>query len=445
VPGRACLATGRYAHTIGSWDNATPYVGTEAPSWGHRLTEQGHRVTTIGKLHYRKVEDPSGFPDQRLAMHVLDGVGDVYGCLRGEMPVRPQSRKQVLEARPGEAEYTRYDRAITQEATRWLREESRGHAKPWALFVSYSYPHFPLMVPEEYFRLYPPDSLPMPVAWRPEEWSRHPVSAAKRRQQALEEPFDEATIRNALAAYYGMVTFLDDQVGLVLRALEESGQRDDTLIIYTSDHGDMLGDHGLWWKSSMYEGAVSVPMLVAGPGVPQGKVSQTNVSLVDCFPTIVEATGARPTPLDADLPGTSLVRLAQQQDQPLTVFSEYHAIFSPGGMFMVRDARYKYVHYAGHPPQLFDLIADPDEHHDLAGDPQHAAALAAGERQLRAICDPEEVDRQAKADQRRRIEAAGGVEAVIAAGVKIPYTPAPEQFEPAPVEARERARASRSD
>ena len=114
VPSRGSLATGRWAHAVDSWDNATPYVGTEARSWGHRLTAQGHRVTTIGKLHYRKVDDPSGFPDQRVPMHVLEGVGDLYGLLRGDMPVRSQSRTQVLEARAGESEYIRYDRAIAE-------------------------------------------------------------------------------------------------------------------------------------------------------------------------------------------------------------------------------------------------------------------------------------------------------------------------------------------
>jgi choline-sulfatase len=441
VPSRASLATGRYAHTIQSWDNGTPYVGTEAESWGHRLTSQGHKVTTIGKLHYRKVDDPSGFPDQRLPMHVLDGVGDVYGCLRDDMPVRPQSRKQVLEARAGESEYTRYDRAIAAESTRWLREKTGDQSKPWALFVSFIHPHFPLVVPDQYFNLYPPDSVPLPVQWRQEEWGEHPVSKWQREKQALDEPFDEAVVRNAVAAYYGMVTFLDEQIGLVLQALEEAGLADDTRIIYTTDHGEQLGEHGMWWKSSMYEGAVGVPMIVAGPDVPAGKLSNTNVNLTDCFPAIVEAVGAELATQDADLPGESIFGLARQDDRPRTVFSEYHAILSPSGIFMVRDERYKYVHYVGYRPQLFDLIADPDETRDLAEDPAYADVLAGCERELRAICDPEAVDRQARAHQRARIDAAGGAAAVLAEGVKIPYTPAPEQFEPAPVEARERAKA----
>ncbi|MGH2351008.1 MAG: sulfatase-like hydrolase/transferase, partial [Chloroflexota bacterium] len=237
--------------------------------------------------------------------------------------------------------------------------------------------------------------------------------------------------RQAIATYYGMVTFLDEQIGRVLRALEETGQRDRTTVVYTSDHGDMMGEHGLWWKSVMYDGAAAVPMIVAGPGVPAGKVVQTNVSLVDCFPTIVEAAGAHLAPEDGDLPGTSLLRLAQEGDRPRTVFSEYHAIYSTGGIVMLRTQQYKYVYYVGYPPQLFDLLADPDETRDLAADPAHAETLAACQRELRAICDPEAVDRRARADQRRRIEAAGGPAAVLAGGVRIPYTPAPAAFSPA--------------
>ena len=440
VPSRASLATGRYAHTIESWDNAKPYVGTEAPSWGHRLGEQGHRVTTIGKLHYRRPEDPSGFPDQRIPMHVLEGEGDLYGLLRSRMPRRDQ-RKYVAGAGPGEMEYTRYDRAIAAEAERFLHTEASGHDKPWALYVSFLHPHLPLVVPEEYFDLYPPETLPLPTQWRPEGWHRHPALQMKREQGMLDEPFDEPTLRRAIAAYYGMVTFLDDQVGRVLRALDEAGLRDTTRVIYTADHGEMLGAHGLWWKNCMYEESVGVPVLVAGPDVPRGKVSQTPVSAVDGFPAIVEAVGAKLAREDADLPGESLFRLANEPDRDRTIFAEYHASMSPSGIFMIRDGRFKYIHYVGYEPQLFDLVDDPNETRDLAADPACAAALAACEAKLRRIGDPEAVDRRAKADQQARIDAAGGVDAVIAGGVKVPYTPAPDQFDPAPVEARERGKA----
>jgi choline-sulfatase len=425
VPSRASLATGRYAHQIESWDNAKPYVGTEAASWGHRLTAQGHQVTTIGKLHYRQVEDPTGFPDQRLPMHVLDGVGDLFALLRAEMPVRQHSRRQVLEAGPREVEYTRYDRAIGQEAVRWLRDEAPRQKKPWALFVSFTYPHFPLAVPEPWFSLHPPESLPLPVQWRPEEWPRHPVVEHQREKQNCQEPFDEPTVRRAMQAYYGMVAFLDDQIGGLLRALEESGQAERTRIIYSTDHGEQLGEHGLWWKSSMYEASVGVPLIVAGPDVPAGKVVETNVSTIDCFKGIVASVGAHFEPEDADLPGEDLFQLAQEPDRPRTVLSEYHTVFSPSAIFMLKRERYKYVHYVGYPPQLFDHQADPFETRDLAADPAQASLLAECEAELRQRLDPEAVDRQARADQARRLEQGGGKQAVLAGGIKVIYTPAP--------------------
>ena len=441
VPSRASLATGRWAHQIDNWDNGTPYIGTEAESWGHRLAEQGHPVTTIGKLHYRKVGDPSGFADQRLAMHVLEGVGDIYGCLREKMPVRPVARTDVYKAGPGEVEYTRYDRAICAEAERYLLEEAPQATTPWALFVSFTYPHFPLAAPQEYFDLYPPESVPMPVNWQAQDWSQHPFQQWQRGIQALDEPIDEATVRKAISAYYGMVTFLDDHIGRVLRALEQSGQLETTRIIYTTDHGDQLGEHGMWWKSSMLEASARIPLIVAGPDVPAGKVVNTAVNLVDCFPGIVEAVGATLAPQDADLPGRSIFALAAEPDDPARVtFSEYHAILSPSASYLLRKGRYKLIQYVEFPPQLFDLEADPFETHDLASEPEHAATLADLTAELLRICEPQAVHERARADQRRRVEEHGGEEAVLAAGVKIPYTPAPDQFEPAPVEARERAK-----
>jgi choline-sulfatase len=448
VPARACLATGRYAHQLGIWDNGAPYTGREAPSWGHRLTARGRQVTTIGKLHYRDAGDDTGFPDQRLPMHVLDGVGDVFGLLRGDSPVRPGSvRRPVQEAGPGESEYVRYDRGIAAEAERWLHEHAGSpSSSPWALFVSFVNPHFPLRIPRPYFDLYPPDSVPLPRCGTPETWSTHPAMLWKRRIQAIEEPFPEPTLRRAIAAYYGMVTFLDEQIGRVLDALEGAGLSGTTRVVYSTDHGEMLGDHGLWWKSVMFEGAAGVPLLMAGPDVPAGKTVATPVSLVDLFPTILEATGVAPEPEDAGLPGASLLRLAgEPDDDGRTVFSEYHASHSSTGYYLIRRGRHKLIRYAdsaAYPPQLFDLRADPAEAHDLASDPAHAPLLAELQGVLRSIVDPEGVDAAARADQRRRIDAAGGVQAVLSAGARFNYTPAPAGFSPAPLPASRSPSAS---
>jgi len=150
----------------------------------------------------------------------------------------------------------------------------------------------------------------------------------------------------------------------------------------------------------------------------------------DLFPTVVEAVPVEPAPEDAGLPGRSLFRLAQEPPRSRIASSEYHAVFSPSGIFMVRDARYKYVHYVGYPPQLFDVVADPDECSDVASDPRCADVRSLLQRELRAIVDPEEADGRAKANQRWRIEAAGGADVILSGGPRISFTPAPNEFAP---------------
>lgn len=429
VPARASFATGRYVHQIGYWDNGTPYDG-RVPSWGHRLGAQGHHVTTIGKLHYRSAEDDNGFPDERIPMHVHEGEGDVFGLLRDEMPVVPNGLKRLLSAGPGESDYTSYDRAITAASVRWLGEEARTHDRPWVLFVSFVCPHPPLRAPREFYDLYPLDRLDLPRNYGLGERPMHPALRAFRRRNEIEGELDEAAIRRAIAAYYGLCSFLDSNVGKVLAAIDAAGLRETTRIIYTTDHGEMLGQHGLWFKSTMYEGAVGIPFLMAGPDLPAGKVVEDNVSLVDGFPTILDAVGAHPEPVDADLPGTSLWPIARgESGARRTVFSEYHAAGSPSGIFMLRGDRYKYIHYTGLPAQLFDLVADPGETRDLAEDPAHAPVVERAEAELRAILDPAAVDREAKAAQAAIIEAHGGREAVLARGPAfVNATPAPVEF-----------------
>lgn len=428
VPARAAVATGRYPHQIECWDNARPYVGVPA-SWGHRLTAAGRHVTTIGKLHYRAAADDTGFPDQIVPLHCHEGSGDYMGLLREASPPRQQHRKYLLNAGAGDSEYLRYDREIAAQATRWLREDAHRHAEPWALMVSFVCPHPPFVAPPAYMAMYPPESVVLPVNWREEDWVHHPALDLRRRLMTIDVPLDEPTLRQAIATYYALCTFMDDQIGAVLETLRAEGFEDDTVVVYTNDHGDMVGKHGLWYKSLMYEDSAGVAMIVAGPDVPAGRVSETNVSLIDVFPTALDATGVAPAPEDADLPGVSLLELAREPERRArTAFSEYHASASASAIFMVRGDRFKLVYYVGMPPQLFDLDADPDECHDLSADPAHADALAACERELRAILDPEEVDRLARADQRRRIEAAGGAEVILAEGVKFTHSPPPAEF-----------------
>lgn len=166
--------------------------------------------------------------------------------------------------------------------------------------------------------------------------------------------------RMALAAYLGLCTFMDAQVGRVLQALDAAGLRQQTRLIYTSDHGENAGARGLWGKSVHYEESGGVPLIIAGDGVPVGKVSTTLTTLVDAYPSILDAVDMSGN--DATRPGRSWFDLARSVDDPDRIaFGEYHAASSPSGSFMIRQGRFKYIYYVGYRPELFDLTADPED------------------------------------------------------------------------------------
>ncbi|WP_317890195.1 sulfatase-like hydrolase/transferase [Paenibacillus sabuli] len=425
IPSRASMTTGSYAFTQRYWDNAHPYAG-EHPGWGHRLTEAGYKAVTVGKLHYKDGASPTGFPDQRLAMHVVEGIGDLYGSIRSRRQQRPRLAEAIRDAGPGESDYTRYDRAVAEQAEQFLLEEAGREEEPWVLYVGFVTPHFPLIAPEEYYNLYSHDEVILPRQYGMDERPMHPVLEEFRRYMNLDSAFDEPTVRKALAAYYGLCSFMDAQVGRVLQALKNAGLEDSTRIIYSSDHGDTTGDHGLWHKHTMYEGSIGVPLICAGPDIPSDVVLNANVSLIDLYPTIVDGAGLKLDAREQALPGTSLWPIARGEHVPRrSVFAEYHAAGSITGMFMLRGERYKYVYYVDYEPQLFDLLEDPEELHDLAGRPEYGDVLARCECELREIVDPEAVHAQCRADQHALLNKYGGAEEVLRQGEKFAFSPTP--------------------
>jgi choline-sulfatase len=417
VPSRASFQTGRYVHDIRFWDNATPYDGS-VPSWAHRLKASGHRVDSIGKLHYRSAEDDNGFTQEHMPLHVVDGIGDPTGLLRKPLVRRKGALRLAQQAGPGDSDYQGYDDRITGAAESWLAERAaKPDAKPWCLFVSLVCPHFPLISRSEWYGLYPEEEVPWPRLYDAKERPRHPYVDAIRGCQIYDEGFDEPRkVRRAIAAYFGMVSFVDHNVGRLMSALAANNLDDSTRVIYTSDHGDNLGARGLWGKSNMYEESAGVPLIMAGPEVPPGVVCDRPVSLVDAFPTIVDCVGLAPDPQDRELPGVPLLDIVAGAATERTVMSEYHAAGAATGAFMIRHGGFKYVYYVGMPPQLFDLEADPYEGRDLAQDPGYCGIITTCEARLRAIVDPEAADALARADQGARIAALGGREAILARG-----------------------------
>lgn len=422
IPARAGFACGKYIHQIGYWDNADAYDG-KAPSWHHRLREGGHRVVSIGKLHFRAAGEDHGFSEEQIPMHIYQEKGDLLGLIRDDMPQRGNSKKMIAMAGPGESTYTFYDKDICSRAQVWLHEEARKqHDKPWVLFVSFVAPHFPLTAPPEHYYRYWDRELPMPKLYAREERPKHPYIVDYSRNFNYDDYFESPQdVKKALAGYFGLVSYLDENIGKVLGALRDSGAADDTVVMYTSDHGDNLGARGLWGKSTMYEEIAGVPFILAGPGVPAGKRVSTPVSHVDAFPTILEIAGEK---MPSGFPGFSLVEISKGLEPERTVLSEYHGMGSSTGAFAIRVGKWKYVHYAKYGPQLFDLEKDPDETRDLADDPAFAAAREECRRKLYALCDPNEVDRRARARQAELLALNGGREAVIRRG-DFGFTPAP--------------------
>jgi choline-sulfatase len=425
IPARAGFACGKYIHQIGFWDNADAYDGT-VKSWHHVLRERGHRVVSIGKLHFRLPGEDHGFTEEQIPMHIIDGKGDLMGLVRDDQPRRGAATKMAAMAGPGESPYTFYDREICSRAQVWLREEgTRDDGKPWVLFVSFVAPHFPLTAPPEHYYKYWNRDLPMPKLYAREQRPRHPYLEDYRNSFCYDDYFESAKdVKRAIAGYFGLVSYVDENIGKVLKALEEAGLSGNTRVMYTSDHGDNLGARGLWGKSTMYDEIAGVPLIIAGPGIPAGKRIDTPVSHVDCFPTIVETAGVPFAEVKDTHPGISLLEIAKGAKPKRIVLSEYHGMGSTTGAFAVRVGKWKYVHYAKYEPQLFDLDKDPDETRDLASDPAHAAVLAECRAALYSVCDPVEVDRRAKARQAELLAKNGGREAVIARG-DLGFTPAP--------------------
>lgn len=421
VPARAAFATGRHVHQNRCWDNAIAYDG-RMPSWAHVLRDAGHRVTSIGKLHYSGEDIDGGFSEQIIPMHIEAGVGDLYGLIRDPLPTRHQSADLARSIGPGESSYTRYDRDITSRTVAWLREASRArHDKPWVLYTSFISPHSPLIAPPEYYAMYAGCDIELPGKRVP----YHPWIKAWNDCYGFDSYFESDEQRRiAIASYYGLCSFLDANVGQILHALEETGLARTTRVIFVSDHGDNLGARALWGKSTMYEESAGVPMLASGPGIAAGRRVATPVSHVDFFPSILQAVGAE-MPMPAGMPGHSLFDIADAPYDPgRAVFSEYHAAGGVSAAYMLRQGRYKYIHYTGFEPELFDLEQDPEEVRDVAQDPAMGEVVRGFRRQLENICDPVLTDQEAKRDQGALIEAHGGVQKILARGGSS-YTPIP--------------------
>lgn len=408
TPSRMSFITGKYVHQIETWMIGFPLARDEM-TWARRLDQAGIPTTMLGKMDLCGGYQDGGFTDHRIIHHrkawpEIPRPEPWPDRMRGF--TRPDKPRLIREAGPrpiasqvdisGQYDSYDHDRQVTDWALDYLQDRAgKPEGEPWCVYVGYLLPHWPFRIPDQYFDMYYPDHLDLPFdAHFPNE-SLHP--AIRHFQEALDlGAVDEDIIRRTVAAYYGMITCLDDQVGELMAALDRHSLTEQTTIIYTSDHGESLGEHGLFYKQCAYEGSVGVPLILSGPEIPAGKTVAQPVDLVDLYPTILDWADLEP---EADRPGNSWLPLTRGAvPRRPYAFSEFHGNFFRHDWYMLVRGDFKYVYYAKERPSLFNIVDDPNEMTDLAMDPSYEGVLKSFEATLRTICDPDDVANQAKRD-----------------------------------------------
>ena len=406
APSRASMLAGRLPHSIGAYDNASEFPA-EIPTVAHYLTSLGYRTILCGKMHFIGADQLHGF-EERLTTDIYPSdFAWTPDFLRGPA-YRPTgvSMRPIIEAGACvRSLQIDYDDEVEYHGTQKLYDLARSaDERPFFLTVSFTHPHPPFVTGQEHWDRYRHDEIDMPAVAPIPYASLDPHSQWLHVAHA-QNLYDvtEAHVRNARHAYYGMVSYIDDKVGRLLGVLEACGLAKDTIVVFAVDHGEMLGERGMWFKQTFFEWSARVPLMVAAPGIAPRR-SAAHVSLVDLLPTFLEfAGGAGVEPVDP-LHGRSLVPLmtGEEEGADRVVISEYSSEGVRAASRMVRRGRHKYVTTRGLAPMLFDLEADPRELRDLAGTPE----LATVEAELRSLAlerwDPERVHAEILASQKRR-------------------------------------------
>lgn len=393
TPGRACLMTGMYASDCESYCNSTPWTGKH-PTWGTRMTDAGYACYATGKFDLHD-DHERGFIERNVGNGHCKNP-DITSLFRNPTCYRHNERPGV-DGRPRDERHG--DERRTQTTLDFLDQEADSVGKPWLHWVGWGQPHPKFVALREYYDMYPLDGIDMPDVRQDDLENQHYVFQELRHFKRVATPISEDRVRRARAGYYGMITELDEYVGRLTDALEAKGQLEDTIVIYTSDHGEMLGEHGLWYKNNLYENASHVPLVMAGPGIPAGKVVDTPVAHVDLVATLLTWAGSEDA---TSLRGHSLTSLMEDEPgHPGWAFCESHSEGNVTGSFMVRKGDWKYIRFTWYDDLLFNLGEDPGEFVNRIDDPGAQDVLAELQEILDGEMDTEQVTRDAFAAQER--------------------------------------------
>lgn len=403
APGRASFMSGQLPRRTRVYDNAAEFA-SDIPTFAHHLRRAGYQTCLSGKMHFVGPDQLHGF-EERLTT-------DIYPADFGWTPDYRKPGERIdwwyhnmgSVTGAGVAEISNqmeYDDEVAYHATRKIYDLARGgDVRPWCLTASFTHPHDPYVARKKHWDLYEDCEHLLPDVPAMAYDAHDPHS--KRIFDANDwRKFDitDRDITRSRRAYFANISYLDDKIGEIFEALEAT--RQEAVVVFVSDHGDMLGERGLWFKMTFFEGSVRVPMMIAAPGLVPQRIA-TPVSTLDVCPTLCDLAGVDMSEMMQWTDGQSLLPAANGTERNEPVAMEYAAEASITPLVALRYGKWKHTRCLADPDQMFDLEADPQELNDLAGDPAHQGTLQTLRAKSEARWDLEAYDAEVRASQARR-------------------------------------------
>ena len=410
APSRFAFMSGQLISRIAAYDNASEFPAT-VPTFAHYLRSLGYRTCLSGKMHFVGPDQKHGFEDRVTT--------DIYPADFAWTPDWEahderidkwyHNMQTVKESGVAQATFQiDYDDEVGFAARRWLFDRARDKSnspaaeQPFLLVASFIHPHDPYVARPEWWDLYNDDDIELP-AYVPALEDHDPFS--RRVMDGIEASsigLSDEEVRRARRAYLANVSYFDSKIGLIVNTLEETNELDNTIIVVTADHGDMLGERGLWYKMNFFEHSARVPLIMAGPGITTGTAGNA-CSLIDLLPTFIDIAGGNNHMLGEPIDGRSLMPLARgEKDSIDEAIGEYCAEMTPYPVIMIRRGALKYIHCDYDPPQLYNVIDDPLETTNLAEHPDYLQQAKAFAEEVSARWNGEQLRERVITTQKSR-------------------------------------------
>jgi len=416
-PSRASMHTGKRAFDIGMYDNASEFQGA-VPTFAHYLRKLGYRVEMSGKMHFVGADQMHGYEARHTTeIYPANYAWTVDWSKGREFRPTNLTMAPVIESGPCiRSLQMDYDEEVAFNGVQAVYDLGRrADEKPFFLTVSFTQPHSPFVAPQKHWDLYDHDKIDLPAVPPFELDEMDHLSRNLHYCQGRHEfTVTDDHRRNARHGYYGMISYIDEKLGQLRDALESSGQAENTIIVFCADHGEMMGERGMWYKQHFFEWASRVPLIIHAPSRWNASRIKENTSLLDLMPTILDLADDGAFDSYAETPDgvslrPSLEQPGSQGERPVP--AEFAADGSTGPSRMIKLGRFKYMDLEGVDERLYDLEEDPNELSDLTSEPTHYETLENMRRHAQSLWDADEMRIKIRTSQKRRLaihQATGG-------------------------------------